>query len=350
MYYNLSKLLFFIINHQKKVSAIAARSLESSKKFASIHNIPKYYGSYDQLLKDPEIDVVYIGSIADQHMTLATKSLMAGKATVVEKPLALSANDVSKLIQLAKDQNVFFMEGLWTRCFPAMKYVKEVISSGKVGDVSTVQGDFGWCTDGCEYPNHRFWNLESGGMSYDIGMYMIHLGQVAYGSGNNVKQIQAMGNMKHGVDHTILANIMYEVNNSNGKIKNRDGFLQFCLTGEANTEERVVIQGTKGRIIIHPPAHVPNRVTVSYDTERGGSAESTKNDEGKLIEKDFSLPDDSYTTWNYPGSIGFTYQIQDVNNALLNGELECSSYTHEDSLQIAKILDEILCQLHNKKN
>ena len=320
--------------------------MESSKKFATHHNIPKFYGSYDDLLADPDIDVVYIGSIADQHVKLATQSILAGKPTVVEKPLSLNAEDAYTLVNLARDKNVFFMEGMWTRCFPAMKFVKDLIQDGKIGDVVTIQGDFGWSTEGCEYPEHRIWNPKCGGMILDIGMYMAHLGQVAYGSaGDSVERVQAMGSIKHGVDHTVMANIMYNTPTSSSNPNagyGRKGFLQFYVTGEANTEERVVIQGTKGRIIIDPPAHVPSRVTVSYDNARGGSGVETTPEEVH----DFSLPDDSYTTWNYPGSIGFTHQIQDVNDALTKGLKECPSYTHQDSLQLACILDEILLQIH----
>ena len=293
---------------------------------------------------------MYIGSIADQHKKLATQSILAGKPTVVEKPITLTAKDASDVIELARVQNVFFMEGMWTRCFPAMKEVQKVIQSGSLGEIVSVQGDFGWNTKDCEYPSDRIWNLESGGMTLDIGMYMVQLGQVAYGSDATVETIQAMGKKKHGVDHTVLANIMYKVTKSNNQnseeaaeekketeTTDRTGFLQFYVTGEANTEERVVIQGTKGRIILDPPAHVPSRVTISYDTGRGAS---------KTDILEFPLPNDSHETWNYPGSIGFTYQIQDVNEALRQGLKECPSFTHQSSLQVCTILDEILNQIH----
>ena len=86
--------------------------------------------------------------------------------------------------------------------------------------------------------------------------------------------------------------------------------LQFYVTGEANTEERVMIQGTKGRIAIDPAAHVPTVVRLQKDEGRGTAQESVF---------EYPLPDDSYhTSWNYPGSIGFTYQIQAVGEALRN--------------------------------
>mmetsp|Transcript_8961 Transcript_8961/g.12989 ORF Transcript_8961/g.12989 Transcript_8961/m.12989 type:complete len:266 (-) Transcript_8961:198-995(-) len=246
-----------------------------------------------------------------------------------------------ELISLAKSEDVFLMEGMWTRCFPAMKLVSDLISSNEIGDVVVVQGDFGWNTKDCMYPSDRMWNLKSGGMTLDIGMYMAQLGTIAYPQSKNwnVKRVQAMGTKKHGVDHTVLANIMYDNDNSDDK-----GMLQFYVTGGANTEERVTIQGTRGRIVIDPDAHVPTRVRLIKDEGR------TDNSDNEMV-YDFPLPDDTFgAPWNYPGSVGFTHQIKEVGDALKRGEKECGLFTLEDSMQMAMILDEILNQVHEKSD
>lgn len=305
--------------------AVAARCGDKAASFASAHSIPKSYGSYEHLLADPDIDVVYVGSVADQHAKLATEALLVGKPTVVEKPFTLSHEDTKRLVELAKRQDVFLMEGMWTRSFPAMRFVRDLIVGDEIGKVVMVQGDFGWSTDGCG-PQDRIWSPQSGGMTLDIGMYMVQLGQVAFGL-SKVENVHAIGNKKNGVDHTVAANVVYE----------QGGILQFYVTGEANTEERVVIQGTKGRIVMDSPAHVPSRVRVLKDEGRGAANEQVL---------DFPLPDDSYTSWNYPGSIGFTHQIQAVGAALAKGEKECPHFTLSDSLQVASILDDILEQVH----
>ena len=90
---------------------------------------------------------------------------------------------------------------------------------------------------------------------------------------------------------------MYSDNSQTGQ----NGMLQFYVTGAANTEERVLIQCENGRIVLDAPAHVPQKVRVFRDIGRGSSKEEVF---------DFPLPDDSYTTWNYPGSIGFTHQVE----------------------------------------
>lgn len=314
--------------------AVAARNHDKANFFAKKYNIPKSYGSYAELLEDPEIDVVYVGSIADQHAKMTKMCLEAGKPTVCEKPLTLSTKDTVELVQLARTENIFLCEGLWTRFFPAMKKVSDIIASGEIGDVVNVQGDFGWFNMDCP-SDDRIWNPKSGGMTYDIAMYLAHLGQVAYPDAE-VEKVQAMGTTLNGVDQTILCNMMF----SKGSLSSgQKGMLQFYVTGSANTEERVTFQGTSGRIVLDSPAHVPSIVRVFRDEGRGKTSETVH---------DFSLPDDTdFAPWNYPGSIGFTYEIEEVNKALRRGDKECQQFTWNHSIQLAAMIDEIRNQMHS---
>lgn len=330
-----------------QASAVAARSHAKAESFASEHSIPAAYGSYDELLADPDVDVVYVGSIADEHANLATKALLAGKPTVVEKPLTISSEETKELVALAKKTNTFLMEGMWTRCFPAMRRVRDLVASGAIGPVSVVQGDFGWSTEGCG-PEDRIWNPRSGGMVLDIGMYLAQLGNVAFPNAD-VRGVQAMGIQKNGIDHTSLVNVKYGESGmlvegrgqapgekSSQESESGGGMLQFYVTGNANTEERVVLEGTKGRIVIEPPAHVPSSVRLIRNGGRGVETEEVF---------DHPLPDDTFAQWNYPGSVGFTYQIKEVGDALRRGEKECRHFTLKESLQVANMLDEVLDQV-----
>jgi len=287
-----------------------------------------YTLQYEELIQDPNIDVVYVGSVAQAHASLARRVLLADKPVVVEKPLTLSFEESSELVNLARERNVFMTEGMWTRCFPAMKKIRRIVlrKDSPIGDVVMVQGDFGWSTDECG-PDDRIWNSSSGGgMALDVGMYLVQMGQIAF-PGANVHEVNAVGSLKNGVDHTVAVTIVYK------KVDGGTGFLQFYVTGEANTEERIVIQGTRGRITMNSPAHVPQSFKVTVEKERKNVLEH---------QYDFPNPDDSFTSWNYPGSIGFTYQIQDVNEALRSGKMELDHYTLNDALQVASILDDIL--------
>lgn len=337
------------ITEGSEAIAVASRRLDAAREFAAVHGVPKAYGSYDELLADPEIDVVYVGSVAEQHSELATRCVRAGKATLVEKPMTLSARDTAALLRAARDADVFLMEGMWTRCLPAVKKLREIVRDDSLGRIVSVQADFGWSTRDCPYPDHRVWSSVSGGIIMDVAMYLAQLGQIAYDvSEYEVERVQAMGDRRNGVDNTTVANIMYARRKENGSSSSSSsssaggesdekGFLQFVVTGDADTEERALIQGTKGRVCLHPPAHVPEFVTVAYDCGRGRPL--------KEEVYSFPLPDDSHETWNYPGSVGFTYQIRDVEDALRRGLKECPSFTHQHSLQLSLILDEILSQI-----
>mmetsp|Transcript_50415 Transcript_50415/g.151864 ORF Transcript_50415/g.151864 Transcript_50415/m.151864 type:complete len:438 (-) Transcript_50415:282-1595(-) len=339
------------ITEGAKASAVAARSHAKAETFASEHSIPAAYGSYDELLADPTVDVVYVGSIADEHANLAAKALLAGKPTVVEKPLTISSEETRKLVALAKENDTFLMEGMWTRCFPAMRRVRDLVASGAIGPISVVQGDFGWSTEGCG-PDDRIWNPRSGGMVLDIGMYLAQLGNVAFPNAD-VKGVQAMGMQKNGIDHTALVNVKYGKaamlvegggrqmagESTSQRDESEGGMLQFYVTGNANTEERVVMEGTQGRIIIESPAHVPSSVRLIRNGGRGVETEEVF---------DHPLPDDTFSTWNYPGSVGFTYQIKEVGDALRRGEKECRHFTLKESLQVADMLDEVLDQVRGQ--
>lgn len=227
-------------------------------------------------------------------------------------------------------------EGMWTRCFPAMRKLRQILSSDEIGKIIYVQGDFGYNMIQ-NPPDDRIWLPTSGGIMLDVGMYIAQFGRIAF-PGGKVKCVHACGSMKNGVDCSIMASITYERGEEESNLIDQDGMMQFVLTGAAETEERVVLQGTKGRVIVDSPFHTPQRLRVFHDLGRGDTSETVHN---------FPLPDDPYGKWNNPGSIGFVHQIHEVGNALRDGKTQCDCYTWEDSLEVAKILDEVLVQVRS---
>eukprot|EP00984_Skeletonema_dohrnii_P012365 scaffold5001_cov112-Skeletonema_dohrnii-CCMP3373.AAC.7 len=316
-------------------SAVAARCPTKAKEFATLHGIDKSYGCYHDVINSPEVDVVYIATTADHHFEWAKQSLLAGKPTVVEKPMTLRLADTKELIDLARQNNTFLMEGMWTRCFPAMHKLRQIIAAGELGQVVYCQGDFGW-----KFPTNnlddRIWYKESGGVTLDIGMYCAQIGRVTFPNAQ-LKDVRATGTVKNGVDYSVMATVRYQQEDE----AEEDGLLQFAVTGAANTEERLVIQGTKGRAILDAPFHVPERLRVSKDQGREKTEE---------IVYDYPLPNDPFGVWNNPGSIGFYHQINEVGKALKEGRNECDSYTWNDSLEVALIVDEIVDQVRGEGN
>ncbi|XP_033633976.1 trans-1,2-dihydrobenzene-1,2-diol dehydrogenase-like isoform X2 [Asterias rubens] len=126
-----------------EVVAIAARSKEKANKFAEKHQIAVAYEGYEALARDTNVDIVYIGSINQTHLPLCQLFLNHGKNVLCEKPLGLNKREVQEIIDLAKEKDVFFMEGLWTRFFPAIVKLQELLAANHIGQIKMVSGTFG---------------------------------------------------------------------------------------------------------------------------------------------------------------------------------------------------------------
>lgn len=131
-------------DHQ--VVAIAARDLGRAEEFAKRFEIPKAYGSYVELAKDPNVEIVYIGTLNPQHLEVALLMLENGKHVLVEKPLCMNEKQAQKLISYAERKKLFLMEAIWSRFFPSYQYLRKQIQNGAIGDVVSVDVEFGFGT------------------------------------------------------------------------------------------------------------------------------------------------------------------------------------------------------------
>ena len=131
---------------EHQVVAVAARKLEDAQRFADKHGIDKAYGDYAALATDPDVQVVYVGSIHPQHLALARMYLEAGKHVLCEKPLCMNLRETEELVELARRKKLFLMEAIWSRCLPSYQALREEIAAGSIGDIKQVL-----CTFGC-YP------------------------------------------------------------------------------------------------------------------------------------------------------------------------------------------------------
>ena len=126
-------------------------------------------GSYDEMLSDSEVDIVYIGNVHAFRKETVTKSLMANKHVLVEKPFACSVEDGELFFALAKERNLFIMEGMWTRFFPAVQKARNMMTGSgseelSIGDIAKVYSDFNfYAADHEEYPTSFFYNRKLGG-------------------------------------------------------------------------------------------------------------------------------------------------------------------------------------------
>ncbi|KAG7386809.1 hypothetical protein PHYPSEUDO_015206 [Phytophthora pseudosyringae] len=293
--------------------ACAARSLDAAEEFARKHDIPHAYDSYEALCSDPEIDVVYIGTIHPTHCKLALLALSHGKHVLAEKPMAMNAKEAEAVITLAQEKQLFFVEGMWARFFPAVRHVRQLIGDGAIGDVHHVHSAFGVAF---KADNDRIWKKELGGGGLlDIGVYVLATATMVFGY--EPEKVTSAGKLNdEGVD--VYSSVTLEYSDQ------RFATLEYSTL--ARIRETVTISGTKGRIVIQPPAHATMEISVvTYD------------DHGKETDKTLRFP------WPTPSDhhSGFLYEAEAVTEAIRSNRIECSEYSHAESLGIMKIIDKI---------
>lgn len=168
--------------------AAASRSQSKANKFAEKFGFIKGYGSYSELVNDPEVDVIYIATPHSHHMEHSLLCLNHGKAVLCEKAFALNSDQSDKMIQTAREQEVFMMEAFWTRFQPAFLKVKDLLEQKILGEVKMIRSDFAF--NGPFDPENRLYNLALGGGSLlDIGIYPVFAALQAFGRPDEVKTI-----------------------------------------------------------------------------------------------------------------------------------------------------------------
>ncbi len=128
---------------EHQVVAIAARDLSRAEEFTRRFDIPNAYDDYSKLGQDPNVEIVYIGTLIPHHLEFAKLMLDHGKHVVVKKPLCLNEKEVRELVAYAKEKNLFLMEAMWSRFFPSYQYIRKQIEDGKLGDIISVNASFG---------------------------------------------------------------------------------------------------------------------------------------------------------------------------------------------------------------
>jgi predicted dehydrogenase len=287
-----------------KVYAIASRDLAKARAFADTYKAEKSYGSYEELLNDPNVDAIYIATPHPFHYEQTLLCLNAGKPVICEKPLALNYKQASEMITTAKKNNVFLMEAMWSRFFPATKKTLELVQSGIIGEVKYVQADFGFAAP--VDLNNRVYNLSlGGGAQLDVGVYPLFLALVLLGRPDQIKAISQLAST--GADTTTGALLSYK----NGSIAH---ILSSIVT---DSPKQADIMGTKGRIIMQSPWHKSQQITIKLHS-------------GEVTEFPFPYPNN-----------GFQFQAEEVINCLKTNKKESDLMPHSLSLLMAEVSDEI---------
>ncbi|PNI29175.1 DHDH isoform 3 [Pan troglodytes] len=174
---------------EHQVVAVAARDLSRAKEFAQKHDIPKAYGSYEELAKDPNVEVAYIGTQHPQHKAAVMLCLAAGKAVLCEKPMGVNAAEVREMVAEARSRGLFLMEAIWTRFFPASEALRSVLAQGTLGDLRVARAEFG---KNLTHVPRAVDRAQAGGALLDIGIYCVQFISMVFG-GRKPEKISVVG-------------------------------------------------------------------------------------------------------------------------------------------------------------
>lgn len=164
-----------------ELTAVSSRDEARAAGYAAKYGAKRFYGSYEELANDPEIDIVYIGTPHSVHFDNTMMCLKAGKAVLCEKPFTINASQAQSLVETARDRKVFLMEAMWTRYMPAMVKVRELLNSGAIGEIRMIRADFGFRTK--LVPEGRLFNPQlGGGALLDVGIYPLSFASMVLGS------------------------------------------------------------------------------------------------------------------------------------------------------------------------
>ena len=242
-----------LIDAGSLVQAVGSRNLASATEFAARFGIPSPHGSYEDLVADPEVDIVYISTPHPFHHANALLALGAGKHVLIEKPFAMNAWQAREIVELAESKGLVALEAMWTRYLPHMVRIRELIRSGALGDVRTVIADHNQNLP--KDPAHRLNDPAlGGGALLDLGIYPVSLAFDVFGAPVNIRAAASM--TETGVDRQTA--MIFEYGDGQQAVLH-------CALDTAGPNQASII-GTEGRIEIPSVWYEPSAFT-RYDAD-----------------------------------------------------------------------------------
>ena len=283
--------------------AVGSRKKETAEAFAAKWNIPKAYGSYADLIADPEVDLVYIGTPHSHHFDVTKEALLAGKPCLVEKAFMANYRQAKEIIDLAHEKKVFLAEAIWTRYQPVVQMMRDLISSGRIGESRLLTATLGYSMG--DKPRIMRPDL-CGGALLDLGVYALNFARMFFPADIVSMESQCVKS-KTGMDLTNAISLVL----SDGMLCNLQSSAQ-CVGDNIG-----VIAGTEGNLIIDN-INNPQKITVNG-------------------------PDRTYIeTIHVPQQItGYEYQFLACRKALIDELSEPREMPHEETLYIMQLMDSL---------
>ncbi len=227
-----------------EIHAIASRKSDKAQKVADKFKIPKFYGSYEELLADSEIEAVYVPLPNHLHLEWTIKAAMAGKHVLCEKPIGLNAAEVRQMIEVRNRTGVKIQEAFMVRTHPQWLAVRDLIKSGRIGDLQTITGFFSYFND--DKSNIRNKIETGGGALLDIGCYCINISRFIFETEPQKVSGFIERDSETGIDKTTSAILDFP-----------QGQATFTCSTQLIPYQRMQFFGTKGRIEVEIPFNIP---------------------------------------------------------------------------------------------
>jgi predicted dehydrogenase len=292
-------------NDDGVVTAVGSRSQASADAFGDEFDIPRRHGSYEDLVQDNEVDVIYVGTPHPMHFANTMLALEHGKPVLVEKAFTMTSKEARDLVATARSKRLFLMEAMWTRFLPHVVALRELINEGALGEIVTIEADHGQWFE--QDPAFRLFAPElGGGALLDLGVYPVSFASMLLGTPERLTAL---------VDPTI--------NGVDGQASMLFGYANgaqavLTCTSSARTATRACISGTKARIEIDGSFYAPTSFTLV-----------TRDGEERRF--DFATQ-----------GRGLHYQTREVAKCLREGKLESATMPLDESISIMETMESVL--------
>ena len=293
-----------------EVVAIASRDGEQARAVADQLGIPSAHASYEALLADPGVDAVYIPLPNHMHMDWTIAALRAGKHVLCEKPLAMTADDAQRMVDVAHETGLHLMEAFMYRQHPSWVAAMDLVESGRIGTLTAVQSWFSYYND--DATNIRNIVEYGGGALFDIGCYTINLSRMVFGGEPLHIQASVRRDRATGVDALVSAILDFD-----------GGIASFTCAIRSESDQRVHIYGTKGRISIDIPFNIPPDRPTRIRLTAGGDPP---------VEPDT-------TVLEFPTTDPYTAEVERFVSAVLDGGP--TPVPPEDAVANLRVIDAI---------
>ncbi|MBW3657942.1 MAG: Gfo/Idh/MocA family oxidoreductase [Actinobacteria bacterium] len=291
--------------HGHRVTAVGSRTLAGARSFAEQFGIPRAHGSYDELVADPEVDVVYVATTHDRHAENAQAALAQGKHVLVEKPFTVNAAQAQQVVDLGRRRGLLVMEAMWTRFLPHMRFVREAVAAGRIGEVRSLHADHTQLLP--SDPSHRLNDpRRGGGALLDLGVYPLSLAHDLLGVPDEVTAVGELA--ATGVDASVATILRHD----------RGALSTSFSSMRTRGPNRAVVLGTSGRLEIAPVWYAPTEVEV-------------RDHRGEVVDR-FDAP---------VSGRGMQYQATEVERLIEDGEVASPLMSPGESVAVMATLDRV---------